>query len=442
MYSTGIIIKNIFWNLTGGATAGALTFLSSIFISKNLEVSQYGVLQLATTYYLFFMPLENIVNQHVIKLEMIKKQEKSWEIACSACFILFSLYSLVSIALLTAYFIFNNSLILYTFILTVGQVFRFGLGIIYYFEVNLESHWSQISTFTGSLTSNLYKIISSYNKSIIWQCFHVMFNNVVTLFMLLFFTKKRHPQNKFKILPKSEILSLIKRSAPMVLISVLTMFVFKLDVILLGYLHKIDQISYYTNAVKFAEPWNFVATGIIAALSPNIIKVKRVSLKKYYLKIRQLIFLLTLISFAIGFFISIFAKYFIIYTYGVKYTPSIEMLQLHIWSNIFLFWMLAQQVWEINEDLKTFLIIKMSLGILLNLILNLTLIPIYGGMGCVYSSIITYLFIGFFGNFFHKKARFFSFQILKALFNKNEFLLFFKSLKNTLLSFKQKSGQP
>lgn len=429
LHTVNTMIKNILWGFTGGVATGLFAFIGSVFVARNLDVEQYGTLQLATTFYVFLQLIENFSNHNVVRLEMIKNKDNAWQTACASAQVIFVCYTLVLIALALGYFLFPSDILLYVSIMTLGQLMRVSLGIVYYFDVHLEAKWSQVSTTLGSFFQSAYRIVTSFNGEIIWQSFAILVGNGVSLFSSIVALKSNHRQLKFQLVPSEKALEIFYKSYPMVLVAIVTTMIYKLDVVILGYFGQTAQIGYYSNAVKFAEPWNFVAASIIVAMSPNIINCRSVSLSKYYLYLRYLFFILTVTAVALACVVSFFAEFIVLHTYGAKYLESVAMLRVHIWSNIFLFWMLAQQVWEINEGLKRFLFIKTVTGVVLNFVLNFTLVPLYGGMGCVIASMITYFYVAFIGNLFHRKARFLALQLIKALFDKNSLIYFWKKLQ-------------
>lgn len=429
MHSVQVVIKNILWGFSGGVATGLFAFIGSIFVARNLDVESYGILQLATTYYIFLQLLENFANQNVTKIEMIKNKNDSWQIACGTGQVIFICYSLVLCLLGIAYFFIRSDILFYVILMTAGQLFRSGMGIVNFFDVHLETQWSQISTAFGSFVQSGYRILASFNGQILWQSFGIAVGNFSSLVSLMYFLKKNYKQNKFRIVSAERCWDIFYKSYPMVIITLVSMLIYKLDVVILGYYGQTEQISFYSNAVKFAEPWNFVAASIIGAMVPNAIKNRAISIGKYYRYLRYLFFILTVTAVGLGIVVSLFSKFIILHTYGSKYLESASMLRIHIWSNVFLFWMLAQQIWEVNEGLKKFLFFKTSLGVVINFFLNMTLIPKYGGMGCVVASLATYFFVAFVGNLFHRKARFFAWQLLKAIFDGEAVIFFWKILQ-------------
>lgn len=434
LYSTKKVVQNFHWSFLGGASSGVLAFIGSVFVARYLDVTSYGTLQLATTYFLFMQLLENFAHPNILKIEMLNSPEKQKDfIVASGQMVLF--FYLLALALLSVvYLLFPSETLLFTILMTAGQLLRFGVGLSCYFDARLDSYKNQISIVTGNLVSNIYRILAAFTGRTSLQALNIIIGNFAALIVMLYFYKCSQLRLNFFQPKVKSIIFIFKQSVPMIFIALVTMAVFKVDVLLLGFFNMKDQISFYSNAVKFAEPWNFVATGVVSALLPNIISGKKQSIKLYYRNLRRMFSILFACSFVIGIFFSVFADVLIQATYGAKYLDSIPMLRVHIWSNIFLFYMIGLQVWEINEKMKQFLFYKLLIGLAVNIALNYILIPKYGGLGCAVASVFTYFVVSVGLNFFNKKARFFNKQIWHSILEVPEIG---RSLSKILLSKKE-----
>ncbi|WP_374032744.1 hypothetical protein [Bdellovibrio bacteriovorus] len=111
---------------------------------------------------------------------------------------------------------------------------------------------------------------------------------------------------------------------------------------------------------------------------------------------------------------------------GHKYENSVPLLKTLIWSNIFLFWLVAQGVWDVLENMTRFALVKTCLCAALNITLNAIFIPHFQAMACVYSALVTYFFAAVGFNLFHPKTRF----LLKQ-----QVRMFFEFKENTVYSY-------
>lgn len=408
------VSKNIIWIMAGGVANSLLAFVGSVVIARFLDMSNYGVLQLAITYFLLIQTFENVVHPNVIKTQMLQKPALESEYVAATFLIIFAVFSVFEFLLLATYFVTRENIYLYLAIMTVGQIFRASNSMAFKFDINLESKKTQLSQMFGFFVANLYRIAAAILcPAIIPQAFSIGIGSLVNAVSLFGYAGK----SKLNISwPKHDIIvDILRASLPMLLVSLITFLVYKADILILGFYSLDRDISLYSNAVKLSEPWTFVAAAFTNSMMPAIVLSRSASKNRYYKKIQRLFFVLIWLSVIMALVGTIFSSFIVNSTYGHAYQETADILKIHIWSNVFLFIMAAQQLWEINESMKHFLVLKMSLGAVINIGLNFIFIPMYGGMACAVISVLTYFLISIGFNFFHKKALFLNYQILRAL---------------------------
>ena len=96
------------------------------------------------------------------------------------------------------------------------------------------------------------------------------------------------------------------------------------------------------------------------------------------------------ISLALAVFITLFAAPIVKTLFGSAYLASIPVLQVHIWSTIAVFLGIASGQWLLAEGLQFISLIGTALGLLVNLMLNLVLIPNYGALGAALATTVSY----------------------------------------------------
>ena len=108
----------------------------------------------------------------------------------------------------------------------------------------------------------------------------------------------------------------------------------------------------------------------------------------------------TLIVFAYG--VAILVTWFSVNIteslYGVEYKDASVVLAIHIWGALFVFLGLAQRPWNIAEGLLTMVLHRTLLGAGVNVVLNLILIPKYGGIGAAIATVVSYVIANYLSN--------------------------------------------
>ena len=137
---------------------------------------------------------------------------------------------------------------------------------------------------------------------------------------------------------------------------------------------------------------------------PAILNAKKVSRTIYKDRLQNLYRLLVLLSLIISILIYLFSDNIILYTYGEEYKESIMLLEWYIWSIIFVFLNNGSWKWYIAENLQYIATVRVFIGAIVNIILNLLWIESYGLIGAVYATLLSYAIATYFGNLLFKKT--------------------------------------
>ena len=93
------------------------------------------------------------------------------------------------------------------------------------------------------------------------------------------------------------------------------------------------------------------------------------------------------------------------YSFGSDYRSAAPILAIYGFSNVFVFMNNASWQWFLNLNLQALAAYRLMLGAILNIILNLYLIPKYGLLGAAYATLISYGFSSYFFNILFKNSR-------------------------------------
>jgi O-antigen/teichoic acid export membrane protein len=196
--------------------------------------------------------------------------------------------------------------------------------------------------------------------------------------------------------------SLLITAFPILLSGISVATYMKIDLIMLESMVPLDQVGVYSAAAKLSESWYFVPVAIVGAYSPLILKLKKESQESFDLKLRELYSLLIWGSLFIGIIVSIFSDSIINIVYGDRFLQADQVLIIHIWSGIFVCIGLVNSLSLLSNDQLYQNLIRTLLGALLNVGLNLLLIPGLGALGAAYATLIAYAFTAWVSMLFFK----------------------------------------
>jgi O-antigen/teichoic acid export membrane protein len=92
---------------------------------------------------------------------------------------------------------------------------------------------------------------------------------------------------------------------------------------------------------------------------------------------------------SISLVISLLAKWIIGILYGAPYLPAVAPLRIVVWYTAFSYLGVARNAWMVCENKQHYLKYLYSGAALINVILNVLLIPSFGATGAAAASLIT-----------------------------------------------------
>jgi len=209
--------------------------------------------------------------------------------------------------------------------------------------------------------------------------------------------------------------TLLKDSWPLILSGAMIAVYMRIDQIMLGNMIGNEAVGLYSAAVRLAEVWYFISMSIVSSVFPGIVKSKLISDALFYGRLQKLYNLMALIAYIIAVPMTFTASWIVKILFGVEYSKAGTMLAVLIWGGLFVNLGVARSSFLTTMNWNRIHFITVFLGALINIVLNYLLIPIYGGMGAVIASCISYWFAAHGVCFIYKPLHKTGWMLTKAL---------------------------
>lgn len=209
---------------------------------------------------------------------------------------------------------------------------------------------------------------------------------------------------------------LLKDSWPLLFSCIVIMIYLRIDQVMLGEMVGSEEVGVYSVAVRLAEVWFFIPTVIYWSVLPSLVEAKAVSDELFYERLQKYYNLMALIAYAIAVPVMLLAKWLVLTLYGAPYAEAGLMLAILIWANLFTFLEISRSAFFNVMNWNRIYFVTLVLGAVLNVVLNLLLIPRYGGLGAVIASCIAYWFAAHGACFLYKPLHKTAFMLSKAIF--------------------------
>lgn len=200
--------------------------------------------------------------------------------------------------------------------------------------------------------------------------------------------------------------TLLRESWPLMISTFAGMIYLRIDQIMLAEMVGNQAVGLYSSATRISEAWYVIATATASSVAPAIYAAKKAANENlYYWRIEKFLRVLSLISIFIALPMTFAAGKTITLLFGNEYVAAGPILAIHIWATLFVFTGMGTSLWFIAEGLTHLSLQKTVLGAVINISLNLLLIPPYAGLGAAIATLISYSIAAFFMHGLHPKTR-------------------------------------
>lgn len=210
-----------------------------------------------------------------------------------------------------------------------------------------------------------------------------VFNFFVTIVLVL----KRFVKPSYEIDLKF-CRGIIKEAIPFSLAIAFSAIYFRIDTVMLSLMQSDNVVGWYSAAYQILEGGTMLSVSFVSAIFPFFSKMhnNNEKHKAAFLKAFKYLFILGI---AIASFITLYADFIISFLYGAEFLNSIYTLKILSWALflIFLEYLFSQSLYAMNmQKINMYL---MGICMILNILLNLILIPIYSHNGAAIATLLT-----------------------------------------------------
>ena len=384
---------NMSWMFGGQMFSLLMAFFIGAWVARYLGPENYGILSYSIAFVGLFGFIAPLGIDGIINRELIKNPERRDELLGTAFrlkliggLIAFSL-SVISVLIFQTDPLIRLLVILFSFSFILQSI-----NIISnYFNAEVKSKNNVRASIASAVVSSVLKIIIILSgKGVIYFVIvftlDALWQGIGLIISYNNFGLKINNWKFNNVLAKE----ILRNSWPLMLASAAGFIALKIDQVMIGSMLGNHEVGIYAAAVKLVEVWYFVPSIICGSLFPAIVNAKKTSVEMYQSRLKNLYIFMIAISVAMAIPISLLAKPIIHFMFGSGYLESVNVLRIYIWSSVGLFlgWAVGQYL--MTENLvKTIFWLNLT-SMILNIILNLIFIPMFGIVGSAWATLISY----------------------------------------------------
>ena len=385
------IAANTTFTLLGNVVVKVLALFVSIYLARYLGVEYFGEYNFIITYLAFFVFVANFGLDPILIRDLSRCGSDANHITSNILVIrvLTSLFSIILSILLIRFLDYPDETVLYVSVLSVILLFQ---GVSYLFEslfhANLKMQYSAIGLITSKLFYSAAVFILIYlSKSLIDFLYLYIIAELIRMLVAIYYSRTFV---RIKCDIDSELWkSLFKQCLPFIAGYALFIIYYRIDILMLSKMEGNFAVGLYSAAYKLVDPILFVPGALASTLMPLMSKhyISEFSkLKRLYLTGSKYIILLML-PLTIGLFLLSEKVFGFLYT--EDYFPAILTFQILSLTLVFNSANSIQNSLLVATDRQKVNTVSVGICCILNIILNLILIPIYSYNGAAIATLIS-----------------------------------------------------
>lgn len=410
--------RNTSWLISGRIFQTAVGLVVTIGMARVLGPDQFGLLNfvLAATYLVGVVAnfgLEGYVRKELIEQSHDPGAILGTFLRLKLCIAVF-LYAIMAV---TALVLHANGWTLLLFLILGGTfVASSFMGFELWFDARAQSRFNAIPLMAATFTGGTIKLLMVYLAvDVVWFASAMLFETAL-LVLLRFLTFRIRPDcpggwSWDPALAKR----FVRKCWPLLLTALAANIYLKFDQVMLGIMVDSAAVGIYGAAVRLSTVWYFIPTALATSLFPAIIKSRMESADKYRCRVNQYFGLNAVIAYAIMLPMAGGGPFLVNWIYGTAYAQAGPILVIHILSLILVFLQAARQQYLLAEGRHHFILVSVTTGAVLNIILNLILIPPYAGMGAAAATVVAQVGSVLLINFLHKPQRHLGMIVLRGI---------------------------
>lgn len=386
----------------------AAGLLVGIWVARYLGPEQFGVFSYAIAFVAIFGSIAKLGLDSIVVRDLVNEPHKR-DLYLGTAFwlkLVGALVTFIIVAFTTLFASNDYTTNLYIFIIASGIIFQSFEVIDFYFQSKVLSKFVSLSKMVQLLLSSLLKIYFVLTGADLFWFVMVSLIDQFTLAMTFYIAYKYQKLGNFyRHFDWITAKKLLKNSWPLIFSGLVVMIYMRIDQIMIKEMLGTREVGIYSAAVRLSEAWYFIPMVITSSLFPAIVSGKKVSKELYYTRLQRLYTFMVWTAIAIALPITFLSDWLVMLLYGEEYVGAGKVLMIQTWAGVFVFLGVASSSWLTSENLQMVAFYRTFAGAIINIVLNLFLIPVYGIVGAAIATLVSYMFAGFLFDLFNHNTK-------------------------------------
>jgi PST family polysaccharide transporter len=408
-HSLQAMLGNSGWLLSDKIVRMVVALTVGAIVARYLGPDQFGQLSYAIAFVTLFSAFATLGLDNIVVRDLVKSPEQKAVIMGSVFTLkLFGALAALTMAEATIFLIRPADAMSHWLvaILAAGTIFQAFDVIDFFLQSTIQSKYTVVARVFAFVTFASIRLILVYGHAdLIAFAWATSGELALAAIGLIVIARAMPTKISFGFGNPANMRSLLAESWPFLLSGLTIMLYMRIDQIMLANVKGVSEVGLYSAALRLSEIWYVIPIVIVSTVAPSLTAIRGQSRSQYYIRIQKLFTILTRIAYLVALPMSLLSTPLIIFAFGKQYAGAGPILSVHIWTAVFVYLGVAAGPWIINEGFGKLQFYRTSLGAVTNVLLNLYLIPKYGGIGAAVATLVSQAVASYLSFAFFKRTR-------------------------------------
>jgi len=386
------VLNNIAWQIGDKLLRMGVGLFVGVWVARYLGPEQFGKWNYAIAFSAIFGAMAGLGLDSLVVRELVRcKGENEDEIVGTTFYMRLAAAGLLcAVALGLSMAMEGDGLVVALVgLTTLSMVFQASNVVDFFFQSKMRSKNSVLAQNAAFVIAAVIRVVLLVTRqSLLWFAAVALLETILAcLFQLQAYRRFGRSPLAWRFNGK-RALALLRDGWPFILTSLTAMLYMRIDQVMLGRMLGPKEVGVFSAAVKISEIWYFIPMSIMSSALPIIVASKEKGEGEYVKRLQQLNDALFTFGLVVGLGMTFASPWVIALLYGGKFQGSAGILSLHIWSGVAICLGAAGSCWTLTENRQRVNIVKSVFGCVVNISLNLWLIPRMGARGAALASVV------------------------------------------------------
>lgn len=413
------VVTNTGWLLGDRIFRMAVGLLVGIWVARYLGAAQFGLIAYATAIVTLATPLATLGLDNIVVRDLVRRQHDPG-LTLGTCVLLQLAGSVaamaVAVAVVSALRPSDTLARVAVAVLALGVLFKATDAVKFWFESRVEAkHTVRAETVAVALFALVKVALVLAGAPLLAFLWVVPAEAAIaSALVVAAYLRQGHTLRSWSY-QRERARGLLRDGTPLVLSAMASVVYMRIDQVMLGQMLGDHAVGIFSAASRISEMWYFVPMAIASSVFPAILAARQTDAALYHRHLQRLFSLMTVLAVATALPVSLFADRIVTLLYGHGFAGAAPILVVHVWTGLFVFHGVAGSRWFLAENLQRMMFYRTLAGCLVNVALNLVLIPRFGALGAAWASVAAQAVAALLMNALYARTRPIFFMQLRAL---------------------------